>query len=222
MVERATVNRLVVGSSPTVPARAISSAVEHLPYKEIVTGSIPVSPMYKVIDVGTDWIPGKEKLIKDLINLHLKNRVKYRTEKRNVCDASQYTTHIADHLADVLQDNLPGLIFNDKKYDPPWVYVSNKNWTQTYYHHHLPDNPHPSFYHRHLTTVFYLKNPGGALSIKDEVDLMPKEGQFVVFPLHTLHAPLPYHGEEYRIALNVNFFTKNTYSDFLNISNQTG
>ena len=27
--------------------RAISSAVEHLPYKEIVTGSIPVSPISK-------------------------------------------------------------------------------------------------------------------------------------------------------------------------------
>ena len=28
-----------------LPGRAISSAVEHLPYKEIVTGSIPVSPI---------------------------------------------------------------------------------------------------------------------------------------------------------------------------------
>ena len=28
-----------------LPHRAISSAVEHLPYKEIVTGSIPVSPI---------------------------------------------------------------------------------------------------------------------------------------------------------------------------------
>lgn len=27
--------------------RAISSAVEHLPYKQIVTGSIPVSPIFK-------------------------------------------------------------------------------------------------------------------------------------------------------------------------------
>ena len=30
-----------------LPHRAISSAVEHLPYKEIVTGSIPVSPISK-------------------------------------------------------------------------------------------------------------------------------------------------------------------------------
>ena len=28
-----------------LPGGAISSAVEHLPYKEIVTGSIPVSPI---------------------------------------------------------------------------------------------------------------------------------------------------------------------------------
>ena len=28
-----------------LPSGAISSAVEHLPYKEIVTGSIPVSPI---------------------------------------------------------------------------------------------------------------------------------------------------------------------------------
>ena len=30
-----------------LPGGAISSAVEHLPYKEIVTGSIPVSPISK-------------------------------------------------------------------------------------------------------------------------------------------------------------------------------
>ena len=30
-----------------LPNWAISSAVEHLPYKEIVTGSIPVSPISK-------------------------------------------------------------------------------------------------------------------------------------------------------------------------------
>ena len=39
--------------------RAISSAVEHLPYKEIVTGSIPVSPTFLMVlfrpRVLCDW-----------------------------------------------------------------------------------------------------------------------------------------------------------------------
>ena len=40
-----------------LPGGAISSAVEHLPYKEIVTGSIPVSPISKSSDA--QGLPGK-------------------------------------------------------------------------------------------------------------------------------------------------------------------
>ena len=38
-----------------LPGGAISSAVEHLPYKEIVTGSIPVSPISKSSPVKGSW-----------------------------------------------------------------------------------------------------------------------------------------------------------------------
>ena len=43
--ELTAVNRPVVGSNPTWGVREISSEVEHLLYTQIVTGSIPVSPI---------------------------------------------------------------------------------------------------------------------------------------------------------------------------------
>ena len=225
MVERATVNRLVVGSSPTVPARAISSAVEHLPYKEIVTGSIPVLPMYDIFDVGLDWIPNKDQLVEDLIKKHLNSRLHYRINKANAFVCSELTGNISKHLAEVLVDKYPNIQLTGKWSE--FAYISNKNWTKAYYHNHIPrDGCGDYWYKQHLSTVFYIRNPGGSLCIVDENKnknvIMPKDGQFVVFPLHTIHSPLPYVGDEYRIVLNINYNTNNTHSDFLNISNQTG
>ena len=41
------------------PHRAISSAVEHLPYKEIVAGSIPASPTPRSTAVTAFWANAK-------------------------------------------------------------------------------------------------------------------------------------------------------------------
>ena len=225
MVELGAVNTAVTGSSPVIPARAISSEVEHLPYKEIVTGSIPVSPMYDIFDVGLDWIPDREKLIEDLVRKHLSCRVHYRVNNINVFDSSKWTSILVDHLEDILVEKYPNIRFTGERQE--YTYISNKKWSPAYWHNHIPrGRTEDHWYKKHLSTVFYIRNPGGPLCIVDEDKnkniIMPKDGQFVVFPLHTVHSPLPYKGDEYRIALNVNFYTENTHSDFLNISNQTG
>ena len=77
--------------------------------------------------------------------------------------------------------------------------------------------------YENLTTVFYLKKPvtqgdEGALAFKfgeEQYAYQPKEGEFVVFPASYMHSPLPIHTEEYRMAININIVTLNSYKDFL-------
>lgn len=183
------------------------------------------------IDLGIKWIENYEKICNKIIKKHNVSFLYYLTA--SACSTArgytrsvdnEYATAFTDYLTKIIKELFNEIIIYHKSH--LFAYVSNSKWAKYEWHNHLEKSPLgiPIYQNndKHLSTVFYLKKPNcedGKISIIDDdnnkIDYLPKQGEYIIFPMHYMHRPTTYTNEEYRIALNLNIFTTNTHSEFL-------
>ena len=100
---------------------------------------------------------------------------------------------------------------DDKLEMASWIYVQKPDKQYNKFHKHSHIMPSPKF-----CTVTYFDTPqhGGEFCFKyrdEEYIINVKEDLLYLFPNWLEHKPMPHQGEETRICLNVDFFTKNKF-----------
>jgi len=158
--------------------------------------------------IGFAWTDDHDLLCKKLILQHKWSSKLYKTGEW-VFTISPNNEHLFLPLFDIIQDTVEKLYPKIQiESRTAWVYVSNSQRNQMTYHNH-------NDVERDISTVFYMKKPAdGGISFVDH-EYNPTEGELIVFPATTIHMPLATTSDEYRIAINVNLITSNTYLDFL-------
>jgi len=169
------------------------------------------------LDLGIQWVDNYEEVCDKLIRRHKASLIHYRIRNTYVTiPKKEYCKIFEDHLLKSIKNQFDKIQISDGH--SIFTYVSNNQWAKNEWHNHLTSFSSPN---KGLSTVFYLKKPDcgdGKISIIDDdnfqIDYLPKQGEYLIFPLHYMHCPTKYENEEHRIAINLNVMTSNTYSEF--------
>ena len=168
--------------------------------------------------IGLDWADDVELLCKKLILQHKWSSKNYKRGEY-VFDIAPNNLGFFQPLFDIIKQEVitlyPKADIPDRIFNSSWAYVSNKSRTVSFMHNHMPEK-----IKKDISTVFYLKKPamsGDIVFMRDGKEYIhtPVEGDLLIFPATYYHSPLPSETEEYRIAINVNVITHNTYDFFL-------
>jgi hypothetical protein len=147
------------------------------------------------------------------------------SQKDNANYHGGYTFHITDEYDDFKK--LYQYFFNtiDQIVGPLLLSPRHKTWcwANVYNRDNFKTNLHSHEHSSSINAVFYLKiptdiapNEGGLrINIDDtNINFIPEEGDLIIMPSDVLHEPMPHSSDQFRIAINMEICTVNSWSTY--------